>query len=153
LISEKITEHQHAQVLLSMPDFGPVLTAEFLGATGWDLTVFQSVDRFAGLAGLAPAPRDSGRISGNNHPPRRYDRRLLPVFYLSGLSALKSCPASRGHYDGKRGKEKPTSRQCRPLLSGCPRRRMLKASRPSESTKSRAAVSTSSLLNRVFRGA
>jgi transposase len=67
LISEKITEHQHAQVLLSMPGFGPVLTAEFSGATGWDLTVFQSVDRFAGLAGLAPAPRDSGRISGNNH--------------------------------------------------------------------------------------
>jgi transposase len=67
LISEKITEHQHAQVLLSMPGFGPVLTAEFLGAAGWDLTVFQSVDRFAGVVGLAPAPRDSGRISGNNH--------------------------------------------------------------------------------------
>jgi transposase len=102
LISEKVTAHRHTQVLLSMPGFGPILAAEFLGATGGDLTVFQSADRFAGVVGLAPAPRDSGRISGNHHRPRRYDRRLLRVFYLSGLSALKSCPASRGYYDRKR---------------------------------------------------
>lgn len=106
MISEKVTEHRYAQVLLSMPGFGPVLAAEFLGATGGDLTVFQSADRFAGVAGLAPAPRDSGRISGNHHRPRRYDRRLLRVVYLSGLSALKSCPASRGYYDRKRAEGK-----------------------------------------------
>lgn len=102
LISEKVTEHRHTSSLLSMPGFGPVLAAEFLGATGGDLTVFETADRFAGVAGLAPAPRDSGRISGNHHRPRRYDRRLLRVFYLSGLSALKSCPASRTYYDRKR---------------------------------------------------
>jgi transposase len=106
LISQKVTEHRHARALLSMPGFGPVLAAEFLGATGGDLAVFQTADRFAGVAGLAPAPRDSGRISGNHHRPRRYDRRLLRVFYLSGLSALKSCPASRGYYDRKRGEGK-----------------------------------------------
>jgi transposase len=103
LISEKVTEHRHTQVLLSLPGFGPVLAAEF---TGGDLTVFQSADRFAGVAGLAPAPRDSGRISGNHHRPRRYDRRLLRVFYLSGLSALKSCHASRTYYDRKRAEGK-----------------------------------------------
>lgn len=102
LISEKVTEHRHTEVLLSMPGFGPVLAAEFLGATGGDMTVFQSADRFAGVVGLAPAPRDSGRISGNHHRPRRYDRRLLRAFFLSGLSALKSCPASRAYYDRKR---------------------------------------------------
>ncbi|MCU1531100.1 MAG: transposase, partial [Arthrobacter sp.] len=106
LISEKVTEHQHTPILLSMPGFGPVLAAEFLGATGGDLTVFQPADRFAGLAGLAPAPRDSGRITGNHHRPRRYDRRLLRVFYLSSLSALKSCPSSRTYYDRKRVKGK-----------------------------------------------
>lgn len=79
-----------------------VLAAEFPGATGGDITVFQTADRIAGVAGLAPAPRDSGRITGNHHRPRRYDRRLLRVFYLSGLSALKSCPASRTYYDRKR---------------------------------------------------
>lgn len=106
LISEKVTEHRHAQSLLSMPGFGPVLAAEFLGATGGDLAVFETADRFAGVAGLAPAPRDSGRITGNHHRPRRYDRRLLRVFYLSGLSALKSCPASRTYYDRKRAEGK-----------------------------------------------
>ncbi|MCU1548306.1 MAG: transposase, partial [Arthrobacter sp.] len=49
-----------------------------------------------------PHHRDSGRITGNHHRPRRYDRRLLRVFYLSGLSALKTCPASRTYYDRKR---------------------------------------------------
>lgn len=106
LLSEKVTEHRYTEVLLSMPGFGPVLAVEFLGATGGELTVFQTADRFAGVAGLAPAPKDSGRISGNHHRPRRYDRRLLRVFYLSGLSALKSCPASRGYYDRKRGEGK-----------------------------------------------
>lgn len=57
LISEKASEHRHTEILLSMPGFGPVLSAEFLGATGGDLTVFQTADRFAGVAGLAPAPR------------------------------------------------------------------------------------------------
>ncbi|MCB5276045.1 hypothetical protein BJG92_03600 [Arthrobacter sp. SO5] len=89
-----------------MPGFGPVLAAEFLGATGGDLTVFETADRFAGVAGLAPAPRDSGRITGNHHRPRRYGGRLLRVFYLSGLSTLKSCPASRGYYDRKHAEGK-----------------------------------------------
>jgi transposase len=70
------------------------------------LVTFQTADRFAGVAGLAPAPRDSGRITGNHHRPRRYDRRLLRVFYLSGLSALKSCPVSRTYYDRKRAEGK-----------------------------------------------
>jgi transposase len=106
LIGETLAGHRHAQALLSTPGFGPVLSAEFLGATGGDLTVFQTADRFAGVAGLAPAPRDSGRITGNHHRPRRYDRRLLRVFYLSALSALKSCPASRAYYDRKRAEGK-----------------------------------------------
>lgn len=102
LIEEQLQQHRHARTLLSMPGFGPVLSAEFLGATGGDLTIFESADRLAGVAGLAPAPRDSGRIANNHHRPRRYDRRLLRVFYMSSLSALKSCPASRAYYDRKR---------------------------------------------------
>ena len=102
LIEEMLAQHAHAKVLLSMPGFGPVLSAEFLGATGGDLTIFESADRLAGVAGLAPAPRDSGRISGNHHRPRRYDRRLLRVFYMSSMSSLKSCAASRTYYDRKR---------------------------------------------------
>lgn len=50
--------------------------------------VGEMLDRLAGVAGLAPVPRDSGRISGNNHRPRRYDRRLLRVCYLAAMSSL-----------------------------------------------------------------
>ncbi|WP_374754665.1 hypothetical protein [Arthrobacter sp. AFG20] len=46
-----------------------MLAAEFLGAPGGDLTVFETVDRFAGVAGLAPAPRDSRRIHWQPPPP------------------------------------------------------------------------------------
>lgn len=97
-----------------MPGFGPVLAAEFLGATGGDLTIFETADRFAGVAGLAPVPRDSGRITGNHHRPRRYDRRLLRVFYLSGLSALKSCPPPGPTTTENAPKVRPTSRPCSP---------------------------------------
>jgi transposase len=113
-ISEKVTEHKHTQVLLSMPGFGPVLAAEFLGATGGDLAVFETADRFAGVAGLAPAPRDSGRITGNHHRPRRYDRRLLRVFYLSGLSAPKAARPPGPTTTANAAKGKPTSRPCSP---------------------------------------
>lgn len=57
LISERVMEHRHAPVLISMPGFGPVLAAEFRGATGGDLSLFQAADRFAGVAGPALARR------------------------------------------------------------------------------------------------
>lgn len=50
----------------------------------------------AGFEGLA------ARTPG----PRHYDRRLLLVFYVSSLSSLKSCPASRAYYDRKRAEGK-----------------------------------------------
>ncbi|WP_104118438.1 IS110 family transposase [Arthrobacter sp. B1805] len=106
LISTRVFDHRHTSILLSMPGFGPVLSAEFLGATGGDMTAFDGADRLASVAGLAPVPRDSGRISGNNHRPRRYDRRLLRVFYLAAMSSLKSNPPSRTYYDRKRAEGK-----------------------------------------------
>lgn len=70
-----------------MPGFGPVLAAEFLGATGGDLTVFETTDRFAGDVGLAPAPRDSGRIIGNRHRP--------PAAPTAGCRGSSTYPVSR----------------------------------------------------------
>ena len=104
-IAERFREHHQAEIILSMPGFGPLLSAEFLGATGDDLTVFESVNRLAG-AGLAPAPKDSGRIKGNHHRPRRYDRRLLRACYMAAMSSLKSSTASRTYYDRKRAEGK-----------------------------------------------
>lgn len=101
-ITDLFRQHDSADVLLSMPGFGPVLAATFLANIGGNLDAFDSVDRLASVAGLAPVSRDSGRISGNLHRPRRFNRRLLRTCYLAALSSLKNSPASRTYYDRKR---------------------------------------------------
>ncbi|WP_415856867.1 IS110 family transposase [Sinomonas sp. G460-2] len=106
LIAERGAEHPHTGVITSMPGFGPLLAAEFLAATGGDMVVFEGPDRLAAVAGLAPVPRDSGKITGNHRRPQRYDRRLLRVFYLAALSSLKSSPESRAYFDRKRAEGK-----------------------------------------------
>ncbi|ELP46356.1 hypothetical protein D522_11487, partial [Mycobacterium avium subsp. paratuberculosis S5] len=102
MIEERFRRHRHAEIILSMPGFGVILGAEFLAATGGDMAAFASADRLAGVAGLAPVPRDSGRISGNLKRPRRYDRRLLRACYLSALVSIRTDPSSRTYYDRKR---------------------------------------------------
>ncbi|PIJ35866.1 IS110 family transposase [Mycobacterium heckeshornense] len=106
MIEERFRRHRHAEIILSMPGFGVVLGAEFLAATGGDICGFDSVDRLAGVSGLAPVPRDSGRISGNLKRPRRYHRRLLRACYLSAQIAIRTDAASRTNYDRKRSEGK-----------------------------------------------
>lgn len=106
LIEARFREHPHAEVILSLPGMGKVMGAAFIAATGGDMDAFGSADRLAGYAGLAPAPRDSGRVSGNLRRPRRFHRGLLNAMYLSALSSLKSCPASRTYYARKRAEGK-----------------------------------------------
>lgn len=105
-ISDHFAQHRDAEILLSMPGFGPVLAATFLAQIGGNLEGFDTVDRLACVAGLAPVPRDSGRISGNLHRPQRFNRRLLRTCYLAALSSLKNSPASRAFYDRKRAQGK-----------------------------------------------
>lgn len=109
MIEERFRRHRHAEIILSMPGFGVILGAELLAAAG-DVSLYDSPDRLAGVAGLAPVPRDSGRISGNLKRPRRYDRRLLRACYLAAQIAARSDPASRTYYDRKR-RECKTHRQ------------------------------------------
>jgi transposase len=106
LIEARFRAHQHAEVIASMPGIGPLLGAEFLAATGGDMTVFGAPDRLAGFAGVAPAPRDSGKISGNLHRPKRYSRGLQRVFYTSALISIRCCEESRRFYDRKRAEGK-----------------------------------------------
>lgn len=105
-IEHRFQDHESADVLLSLPGFGPLLAATFLANIGGNLEAFETVDRLASVAGLAPVPRDSGRISGNLHRPRRFNRRLLRTCYLAALSSLKNSPASRNFYDRKRAEGK-----------------------------------------------
>ncbi|MCZ1020915.1 IS110 family transposase [Streptomyces noursei] len=106
LIEGRFREHRHAEVITSLPGIGPLLGAEFIALTGGDMAIFGTPDRLAGVAGLAPVPKDSGRVSGNLHRPRRYSRRLLRVFYLSAQVAARCCPVSKTFYDRKRAEGK-----------------------------------------------
>jgi transposase len=49
--------HESTDVLLSKPGFGPVLAATFLANIDGNLDAFDSVERLAIAAGLAPVPR------------------------------------------------------------------------------------------------
>jgi transposase len=115
-LEARFRRHQHAEPLLSMPGFGPLLAAEFIAFTGGTLTAFESADRLAGVTGVAPVPRDSGRISGNLHRPKRYSRRLLRTCYMAAEVAARSHPESRAYYDRKR-REGKNHKQAVPVLA------------------------------------
>lgn len=83
-----------------------MLGAEFLAATGGDKTAFGTADRLAGFGGVAPASRDSGKISGNLRQPRRHNRRLKRVFCVSALFSIRHCEDSRRFYERKRAEGK-----------------------------------------------
>jgi transposase len=106
LIEDRFHRHELADVIESMPGIGVLLGAEFLAATGGDMSNFASADHLAGYAGLAPAPRDSGRISGNLHRPRRYNRQLQRVFYTSAQISVRYNPESKIFYERKRAEGK-----------------------------------------------
>jgi len=106
LIGERFRRHPAASLITSLPGIGILLGAEFLVATGGDMRAFASADHLAGYAGLAPAPRDSGKITGNRHRPRRYNRMLNRVFYTSALISIHCSPDSRAFYDRKRAEGK-----------------------------------------------
>ncbi|MFF3879479.1 transposase, partial [Streptomyces sp. NPDC001978] len=106
LIESRFREHELADILLSVPGIGATLGAEFLAAVGGGLDDFDSPDALASFAGVAPRPRDSGKVSGNLHRPLVYHRRLQRVFYTSALVSVRYDPNSRQFYDRKRAEGK-----------------------------------------------
>jgi transposase len=106
LIEGRFREHELAEIVRSVPGIGAVLGAEFLAAVGGSLDDFAPPDALAAFAGVAPAPRDSGKVSGNLHRPTAYHRRLQRVFYTSALVSIRCDPNSRRFYDRKRAEGK-----------------------------------------------
>lgn len=105
-ITERFREHAYAPAIESLPGFGPLLGADFVAAINGDIANYETPDRLAAIAGLAPVPHDSGRISGNLKRPRRYDRRMLRACYLAAYNSIKTSPDSRAFYDRKRASGK-----------------------------------------------
>jgi transposase len=97
--------HPLTPILTSMPGLGTQLSAELLAHTN-GLTIHTSPDRLASHAGLTPASRDSGTISGNHRRRQCYHRDLRRIFYLSAFAAISCCPRSRAYYDKKRAEGK-----------------------------------------------
>jgi transposase len=107
LITAKFREHPQARIIESLPGMGPILGAQFLVATdGRPLEAFASSGRLASYAGLVPVPKDSGRVSGNYHRPKRFNRTLRQVFYLMALSSLRTEGPSKAFYQRKRDENK-----------------------------------------------
>ncbi|GAA4899784.1 transposase [Streptomonospora salina] len=92
-----------AQIIESLPGMGSVLGAEFVVVTGGGSATFAHAGKLASCAGLAPAAKDSGRVSGNLRRPKRYNRRLRRVFHMAALSSMAADGPSRTFYQRKRG--------------------------------------------------
>jgi len=107
LLTRRFRDHPQARIIESLPGMGPILGAQFLVATdGRALEAFTSPGRLASYAGLVPVPKDSGRVTGNYHRPRRYHRPLRNVFYMMALSSLRAEGPSKAFYQRKRGENK-----------------------------------------------
>lgn len=100
-IRETFRDDEQAEIIESLPGMGPILGAEFVAIAG-DLSSYRDAGRLASHAGPAPVPRDSGRRTGNLRRPKRYDRRLRWVFYLSAQSAMQYPGPSRDFHLRKR---------------------------------------------------
>lgn len=107
-LTGRFADHPNAGHITSVDGFGPILGAQLLADTGGDLkTAFGVPGRLAAYAGLAPVPRDSGRVRGNLHRPKRYHRGLRRVFFMAALSAVKRPDSpSRAFYQRKRAEGK-----------------------------------------------
>ncbi|MEV6332390.1 transposase [Streptomyces sp. NPDC051909] len=113
-IAARLGEHRDAEVILTMHGMGPSPGAELIARAGGDMDALGSSDRLAGVAGLAPVPRDSGRVSGNTRRPHRYHRQLLRLFRLSAQIAARFRPTSKTFHDHKRNEGRVTSRRSPP---------------------------------------
>jgi transposase len=100
-IAAMFAEHPQAEIIQSMPGFGPILGATLLVTAG-DLTAFPTAGHLAAAAGLVPVPNDSGRRTGNLHKPRRYSRPLRHVLYLSAQTSMTREGPNRDYYLKKR---------------------------------------------------
>lgn len=85
-IKELLSQHPQAPIVLCMPGFGELLSAELLAAIG-DISRFPSAGRLAVASGMAPVSRDSGSNTGNRHRPTQYSRPLQRAFFLSSQAA------------------------------------------------------------------
>ena len=114
LIEGRFREHELADIILSVPGIGPLLGAEFLAAVGGGLDAFDSPDALAAFAGVAPAPRDSGKVSGNLHRPSATTADSSGSSTPPRWSASATTPTRGSSTTANAPKARSMSRPCSP---------------------------------------
>jgi transposase len=106
LLTSRFREHPQA-IIESLPGMGPILGAQFLVATSDRLLDgFANAGRLASYAGRVPVRKDSGRVTGNNHRPKRFNRLLRHVFHMMALSSIRPESSSKAFHQRKRDQNK-----------------------------------------------
>ena len=94
-----------AEIITSMPGFGPRLGAELLVEIG-DVSRFPSAGHLAAYAGIAPVSRDSGKSTGNRMRARGGNKRLRKAMYHAAFVSIRCDDRARAFYDRKRSEGK-----------------------------------------------
>jgi transposase len=92
------------QALTSMPGVGVKTAAAFIVHV--DIDCFESADKLASYAGIAPRTRQSGTSVRGESAGRGGNKALKSALFLSAFASLRSDPLSREYYDRKRAEGK-----------------------------------------------
>lgn len=139
-IEEVFTAHLFGRLLQTLPGIGPLTGARILAEIG-DRGRFETGDRLAAYAGLAPAKRQSGRLLNADAKSRRGNHRLKNAMFLAAFASLRS-PDFKAFYDRKRAEGKRHNaaviclarRRCNVILA------MLNTNQPYQATRATGDV-------------
>ena len=104
-VGETFFSLPQAEIITSMPGFGPLLGAELLVEIG-DVSRFPSAGHLAAYAGIAPVSRDSGKSTGNRVRARGGNKRLKKAMYHAAFVSIRCDERARAFYDRKRSEGK-----------------------------------------------
>jgi len=104
-VGEAFFSLPQAEIITSMPGFGPLLGAELLVEIG-DVSRFPSAGHLAAYAGIAPVSRDSGKSTGNRMRARGGNKRLKKAMYHAAFVSIRCDERARAFYDRKRSEGK-----------------------------------------------
>jgi transposase len=103
-IEEVFLAHPLGRLLQTLPGIGPRTGSRILAEIG-DANRFDTGDKLASYAGLAPVTRQSGKSINGESKSRRGNHRLKNAMFLAAFASLRS-PDSKAFYDRKRAEGK-----------------------------------------------
>lgn len=106
-------DSQIANLLTTIPGFGPICTAELSGEIGND-SRFAKESSLALYLGMAPLDNSSGQYQGTK-APRQVNRRAKSAMMIAVDRHRKQVPASQKYYEKKRAEGKGHNQAVRAL--------------------------------------